>query len=231
MNPRACGSGPVVVAIDGPTASGKTTLGRALSERFGFGCLDTGTLYRATAFLVLEAAGDPANPQAAAAAARRVGRDLLADPRLHGESVTRAASIVAAIPAVRRALFAWQRDFAARPPPPARGAILVGRDIGTVVCPDADLKLYITADVAIRARRRFEELRARGAPAIYQNVLQDLEERDARDRGRRDAPLSAAADAEIIDTTALDAEAVVERAAGFIARGLGQRAYKEKEWL
>jgi CMP/dCMP kinase len=231
MNPRACQSGPVVVAIDGPAASGKSTLGRALAERFGLACLDTGTLYRATAFLVMQAAGDPADPQAAAAAARRVGRDLLADPGLHGEPVTRAASIVAAIPAVRRALLAWQRDFAARPPLPARGAILVGRDIGTIVCPGADLKLYVTAETPIRAERRVKELRARGGAAIYQNVLQDLEERDARDRGRRDAPLAAAPDAEIIDTTALDADAVVERAANLVARALVERAHKEKEWL
>lgn len=226
---------PFVVAIDGPAASGKGTLAARLGERFGLAHLDTGTLYRATALGVIDAGGDPSDPAAAMAAAKRVDLPLLADPRLRGGAIAAASSVVAAHPAVRRALLAFQRDFAAHPPPlagvAARGAVLDGRDIGTVVCPRADLKLFLTADVAIRARRRFEELRARGAPAIYQNVLQDLEERDARDRGRRDAPLSAAADAEIIDTTALDAEAVVERAAGFVTRVLAERAYKEKEWL
>jgi len=231
MNPPARRAGRFVVAIDGPAASGKSTLARALAERFGLACLDTGALYRATAFLVLQAAGDPADAEAAAAAAGRVARDLLCDRRLHAEPVTSAAAIVAAIPAVRHALLAWQQDFAMHPPPPAPGAILVGRDIGTVVCPAADVKLYVTADIAIRAERRVKELRARGAAAIYQNVLQDLEERDARDRGRRDAPLSVAADAEIIETTALDAEAVVERAAELVARALAERAFKEKEWL
>ncbi|MGA8382882.1 MAG: (d)CMP kinase [Stellaceae bacterium] len=231
MNPPARRAGRFVVAIDGPAASGKSTLARALAERFGLACLDTGALYRATAFLVLQAQGDPANPEAAAAAARRVGRDLLADPQLHARPVTSAASTVAAIPAVRQALLAWQQNFAARPTAPAAGAILVGRDIGTVVCPSADVKLYITAAAETRAERRVKELRARGADAIYENVLQDLIERDARDRGRRDAPLSAAADAEIIDTTALDAEAVVERAAELVARALAERAFKEKEWL
>jgi CMP/dCMP kinase len=140
--------------------------------------------------------------------------------------VTSAASIVAAIPAVRQALLAWQRDFAARPPAPARGAILVGRDIGTVVWPAADVKFYITADPEVRASRRVKELRGHGAAAIYQSVLQDLKERDARDSERRAAPLSVAPDAEVIDTTTLDADAVVELAANSIARAL-----KEKEWL
>ncbi len=127
---------------------------------------------------------------------------------------------------MRRALLAWQQDFAARPPAPARGSILVGRDIGTVVCPAADVKLYITADPETRADRRVKELRGHGAAAIYENVLQDLKERDARDRERRAAPLSVAPDAEVIDTTTLNADAVVELAASYIARAL-----KEKEWL
>ncbi len=215
-----------VVAIDGPAASGKSTLARRLAERFGLACLDTGGLYRATAFLVLQGEGDPADHEAAVTAARQVAPALLADPRLHAAAVTSAAAIVGAIPAVRQALLAWQQDFAAHPPAPAPGAILVGRDIGTVVCPAADVKLYITADAETRACRRVKELRARGAAAIYEEVLQDLIDRDARDRGRRAAPLAVAPDAEIIDTTALEADAVVERAAEFIAC-----AFKEKEWL
>jgi CMP/dCMP kinase len=182
-------------------------------------------LYRAAAIIVLREAGDPADPATAASAARRVEPSLLTDPRLHAEPVTAAASIVAAIPAVRQALLAWQRDFAACPPASARGAILVGRDIGTVVCPAADVKLYLTADPQMRASRRAKELRGRGAAAIYETVLQDLEERDARDSERRAAPLSVAADAEVIDTTTLDADAVVELAANSITRTL-----KEKKW-
>lgn len=217
---------PFVVAIDGPAASGKSTIGRRLAERFGFAYLDTGSLYRAVAHIVLEKAGDPADPATAVAAAGEVASPLLSDPRLHAEAVSAAATVVAAIPAVRRRLFAWQRNFAANPPPPARGAILVGRDIGTVVCPAADVKLYITAEPEVRADRRVKELRGRGTASIYENVLQDLNERDARDSQRRVAPLSVAPNAEVINSTTLDADAVVERAADVIGRAL-----KEKEWL
>jgi CMP/dCMP kinase len=217
---------PFVVAIDGPAASGKSTIGRRLAERFGFAYLDTGSLYRAAAHIVLEKAGDPADPATAVAAAGEVASPLLSDPRLHAEAVSAAATVVAAIPAVRRRLFAWQRNFAANPPAPARGAILVGRDIGTVVCPAADVKLYITAEPEVRADRRVKELRGRGTASIYENVLQDLNERDARDSQRRVAPLSVAPNAEVIDSTTLDADAVVERAADVIGRVL-----KEKEWL
>jgi cytidylate kinase len=219
-------SRPFVVAIDGPAASGKGTLARRLAERFGFAHLDTGTLYRATAFLVLDRGGDPADPAAAEAAAQRLDLRLLADPRLRGEAVAAAASVVAANPAVRRTLLAFQRGFAMQPPGSARGAVLDGRDIGSVVYPQADLKLFLDADVATRANRRVKELRGRGAAAIYEDVLQDLIERDTRDSERRAAPLSVAPDAEIIDTTTLDADAVLERAANVIAR-----AFKEKEWL
>jgi cytidylate kinase len=187
--------------------------------------LDTGALYRATALLVLDETGDPADPATAEAAARRVDTELLSDPRLRGDEVAAAASVVAAIPAVRQALLGLQRDFAARPPASARGAVLDGRDIGTVVCPAADLKLFITAGTAARARRRVQELREQGAAAIYETVLQDLKERDARDSERRAAPLAAAPDAEVIDTTMLDADLVFERASDLVARTL-----KEKEW-
>ena len=218
-------SRPFVVAIDGPAASGKGTLARRLAERFGFAYLDTGALYRATARLVLDAAGDPADPATAAAAARRVDPQLAADPRLRGDKVAAAASVVAAIPEVRHALLAVQRNFAAHPPVPARGAVLDGRDIGTVICPDADLKLFVTASTEARARRRVKELREQGTAAIYEAVLQDLHERDARDSGRQAAPLAVAPDAEVIDTTMLDADIVLERVADLIARML-----KEKEW-
>jgi CMP/dCMP kinase len=219
---------PFVVAIDGPASSGKGTLARRLAARFGLAHLDTGRLYRATAALVLAAGGDPADPEAAAAAARRVDPGRLADPRLLGEAVAQASSVVAAIPAVRAALLTLQRDFAAHPPAAAdgmapQGAVLDGRDIGTVVYPDAAVKLFVTASPEARAERRAKELRGRGAAAIYRDVLQDMKERDARDSGRRVAPLAAAPDAVIIDTTGLDADQVFELASDLITRALAAR--------
>ena len=216
---------PFIVAIDGPAASGKGTLARRLAERFGLAHLDTGKLYRATALLVLSGGGDPADPEAATEAARQVDPASLGDPRLSGEEVARASSVVAAIPQVRAALLARQREFAAHPPSlalekKARGAVLDGRDIGTAVCPDADLKLFVTASPEARAERRLRELRQRGAAVIYRDVLQDMNERDARDSKRRVAPLAAAPDAVILDTTRLDADQVLEQASDIVARTL-----------
>ena len=211
---------PFVVAIDGPAASGKGTLARRLAERFGLAHLDTGKLYRATAFLVLDAGAHPADPEAATAAARKVEPQMLSDSRLSGEPVANASSIVAAIPAVRAALLEMQREFAAHPPPPSRGAVLDGRDIGTAVCPEAPVKLFMTASPEARAERRLRELRGRGAAVIYGDVLQDLKERDARDSMRRVAPLAAAPGAMIIDTTRLDADQVLEQASDIVARAL-----------
>jgi cytidylate kinase len=220
MTARRSSAVAFVVAIDGPAASGKGTLARRLAERFGLAHLDTGKLYRGAALLLLAEGADPADPGAAVAAARRVAPATLGDPLLPSEAVARAASIVAAIPAVREALLAVQRGFAAHPPNPARGAVLDGRDIGTAVCPDAAVKLFLTASPAARAGRRVRELRERGATAIYSDVLQDMKERDARDSERRVAPLAAAPDAVIIDTTQLDADQVFERACDIIARAL-----------
>jgi len=216
-----------VVAIDGPAASGKGTLARRLADRFGLAHLDTGALYRATAFLVLDQAGDPADPATAESAADRVDLRLLNDPRLRGDEVTAAASVVAAIPAVRRALLGLQRNFAAHPPAPAKGAVLDGRDIGSVVCPSADVKLFVTASAAERARRRLAELRQQGATAIYEDVLQDMKERDARDSKRRAAPLIAAPDAVVIDTTTITADAVFERACALIGSTLEEREWQQ----
>jgi cytidylate kinase len=209
-----------VVAIDGPAASGKGTLARRLAARFGLAHLDTGKLYRAAALLALDAGGDPADPAAAEVAARRVTPALLSDPRLLSEPVAAASSVVAAVPGVRSTLLAFQRDFAKHPPAPAKGAVLDGRDIGTAVCADAEVKLFITASQEARAARRLKELRERGAAAIYDRVLQDMKERDARDSERRVAPLSAAPDAVTIDTTSLDPDQVFETASELIARAL-----------
>ena len=214
---------PFVVAIDGPAASGKGTLARRLAERFGLAHLDTGKLYRAAAFLVLEQGGDPADPAVAEAAARRVGAAILGEARLRDDAVAQAASVVAAIPAVRAALLDFQRRFAGHPPPPAQGAVLDGRDIGTVVCPGATVKLFVTAAVEVRAARRLEELRQDGRAAIYGDVLQDMKERDARDSGRRVAPLAAAPGAITIDTTALGPDQALEQASDLIARALAAR--------
>jgi len=210
----------VIIAIDGPAASGKGTLARRLATRFGLAFLDTGALYRATAFRALETGRDPADKGVAEAAAKAVRAEDLDDQRLREERVGEAASVVAAMPEVRAALLAFQRDFAHRPPQGFTGAVLDGRDIGTVVCPDATVKLFLTASAEARALRRFKELQESGKIAIYQRVLQDIEHRDARDRHRSIAPLRPAEDAIELDTTALDADAAFERAVALIERKL-----------
>jgi len=211
----------IVVAIDGPAAAGKGTLARRLAAHFDFAFLDTGLLYRATAMHLAEAGRRAEDLAAAEAAAKMVSARDLADPRLRGEAVGQLASTVAAIPAVRSALLQFQRDFAAAPPEGKRGAVLDGRDIGTVVCPDARAKLFITASQEERARRRVKELRERGVEAIYGAVLQDMQDRDARDRQRRTAPLRPADDAFVLDTTDLDADTAFAAARDYVASKLG----------
>jgi len=210
----------VIIAIDGPAASGKGTLARRLAQRFGLAFLDTGGLYRAAALRALESGGDPSNPKIAEAAAKAVRPEDLDDPRLREERVSDAASIVAAIPEVRAALLAFQRDFAHHPPAGFQGAVLDGRDIGTIVCPDAAVKLFVTARAEARALRRFKELQESGQAAIYQRVLQDIEHRDARDRERLTAPLRRADDAIELDTTALDADAAFAKAVVLVEQTL-----------
>jgi cytidylate kinase len=211
----------MVVAVDGPAAAGKGTLARRLAAHFDFAFLDTGLLYRATAMHLAEAGHRAQDLAAAEVAAKMVTARDLADPRLRGEAVGQLASAVAAIPAVRSALLQFQRDFAAAPPEGKAGAVLDGRDIGTVVCPDAQAKLFITASAAERARRRVKELRERGVEAIYGAVLQDMQDRDARDSQRRTAPLRPAGDAFVLDTTGLDADTAFAAARDYVASKLG----------
>lgn len=206
----------MIIAIDGPAASGKGTLARRIARELGYGHLDTGKLYRAVGIAVLREGGDPSDAVAAESAARGLDPDALDDPELAGDEAAQAASKVSAIPAVRSALLEFQRAFATRPP----GAVLDGRDIGTVVCPDADIKFYVIASDEIRAQRRHKELLDRGNASIYARVLQDLKERDARDSARSVAPMKPAEDAVVLDTTVLDAEAAYAAAMKRI-RGVG----------
>jgi len=212
----------LVIAVDGPAAAGKGTLARRLAAQLNLAYLDTGKIYRAIAARVLAVGADPGAEAAALAAARTIGGADLADPALGDERVAAAASKVAAIQAVRAEILAFQRRFAASPPPgpagPVAGAVLDGRDIGTVVCPDADVKLFVTASPEERARRRHKELLERGAQSIYARVLQDMTERDARDSERAVAPLRAAPDALVLDTGGLDPDAVLALALAHIER-------------
>jgi cytidylate kinase len=203
-----------VVAIDGPAAAGKGTLARALAARFGFAHLDTGLLYRATGMKALRAGHDEITPEAAVEAAEALTPEDLDAPGLRSSEAGEAASVVAAIGEVRAALLRFQRDFAARP----GGAVLDGRDIGTVICPDADVKLFVTATDAERARRRHAELSERNPAIRLESVAEDLRKRDARDAARADAPLRAAPDALLLDTTELTIDAAIAKAADLITR-------------
>lgn len=193
----------MIIAVDGPAASGKGTLARRLAAHYGLRHLDTGLLYRAVARQVLAAACDPADPGPRRAAARSLDLGALDPGGLRSQALGEAASIVAADPEVRSAVLDVQREFAHMPP----GAVLDGRDIGTVVCPDADHKLFVTASPEERARRRFAELAAAGQATSYEDVLADILARDERDTHRAVAPLRPAAGALLLDTTELDIEA------------------------
>jgi cytidylate kinase len=191
----------MIIAVDGPAAAGKGTIARALALHYGYHFLDTGSLYRMVGLAALRAGAEPITPGTAIAAARSLDPQSFSDAELRNEKVGAAASIVAVIPEVRAALLELQRSFALKPP----GAVLDGRDIGTVVCPDAPVKLYVTASPEVRARRRQQELGARD----YDAVLAEIRTRDARDSQRATAPLVAAKDAVILDTSGMDiAEAV-----------------------
>jgi len=209
----------VIVAVDGPAASGKGTVARGLARHFGLPHLDTGLLYRAVAFDVRRLELDPA-AEADAVAACDFDDALLAEPALRDDDVGKLASVVSAHPLVRAALFQRQRRFAYQP----GGAVLDGRDIGTVIAPDADAKLFVKATPAIRARRRLAELTARGLSASFEQVLDDIRARDARDTGREAAPLTQASDAASLDTSLLTADAAVARAVSLVEERLRGRA-------
>ena len=202
----------MIIAVDGPAAAGKGTLTRALAERYGLPRLDTGVLYRAVAAALLADGQDPSDPDAAARAAQTLDLSRFADADLRTRGVGEAASVVASIPQVRKALLLFQRAFAARPP----GAVLDGRDIGTVVCPDADVKLFVTASAEARARRRWLELREAGSDAAFETILDDIRRRDERDASRGTSPMRRADDAYLLDTTEMDIEAAFRAAVSII---------------
>ncbi len=197
----------MIIAVDGPTASGKGTIARALAAHFGLPHLDTGLLYRAVGRQVALSGGDPDDARDAFAACT-FADSLLDNPELRSEEAGGLASRVSVHPAVRRALYERQRTFATQP----GGAVLDGRDIGTVIAPEAELKLFVTASVPARAERRFEEMRAAGRKVALAEIAADLETRDLRDSTRTDAPLRAAADAMLLDTSALNREAAIAEA-------------------
>jgi len=203
-----------IIAIDGPAASGKGTLARRLAAHFGLNHLDTGLTYRAVAQALLQVGLPLDNEALAEAAAEHVDLAHLDRAALSEHGIGEAASRLAVMPAVRRVLVGKQREFAARGP----GAVLDGRDIGTVVCPDATVKLYVTATPEVRARRRHDEILASGGAATYDAVLADIRRRDERDMGRADSPLRPAADAHLIDTSTMDIETAFRTALAIVEK-------------
>lgn len=209
-----------MIAVDGPAASGKGTLAKALAAELGFAYLDTGSVYRAVALATLENGGDPAKLEDVLKVLDTVRKDLspatLSSPKLRTPEVASAAAKVAAMPEVRSAVRDYQVEFTANPPGNAPGAVLDGRDIGTVVCPHADVKLFITASAGERARRRFEELKDRTPGLTLEKVLDDLNARDHHDSSRKISPLRAADDAHVLDTTKLDRAGALDAALALV---------------
>ncbi|HVI27855.1 d(CMP) kinase [Hansschlegelia sp.] len=204
----------MIIAIDGPAASGKGTLARRLAERYRLKHLDSGVLYRAVAQRMIDLGLDLADPAAAARAAREIDPAGFGDPALRSRRTGEGASIVSAVPEVRAALLDFQRRFASEPP----GAVIDGRDIGTVICPDADVKLFVIASAEERARRRALELTRAGEPVDEAAILLDIKARDERDMNRATAPLRPAEDAVLVDTTTLDADATFAAAVAVVER-------------
>ena len=209
----------MIIAIDGPAASGKGTLGKRLAAHFGYRHLDTGLIYRAVAKAVLDMGAELSDEVKATAAATALDAGQLGDSALKTDAIGQAASIVSAFPGVRAALFDFQRDFASHPP----GAVLDGRDIGTVICPQAEIKIFVVATPEVRARRRAQEIAGRGEPVDEAAVLADIRKRDERDSNRSAAPLKAAPDAHVLDTSALDIEGAVKAALAIIENARGGR--------
>ena len=208
----------MIIAIDGPAASGKGTLARRIAAHFNLAYLDTGSLYRAVARDIRRMGGSLEDVATATRVARALDASTLSDPSLRDPGVGDAASIVAKIPEVRLALREFQRDVARQEP----GAVLDGRDIGTVVLPEADVKIFVIADTQVRARRRYKELAGRGEDVTYEGVLDVIRRRDERDSSRSASPMVPAADALLLDTTQLDIEAAFDAAVDLITRKIGQ---------
>ena len=202
----------MIIAVDGPSAAGKGTLARGIAQHLGYHFLDTGSLYRMVGLQMIRTQTDFSDSTKAAEFARDLNVDDFEDHELRSEVVGSAASKVAVIPEVRSALLKFQRDFAKRLP----GAVLDGRDIGTVICPDADVKFYITASVEARVLRRFKELQSLGFETSLEEVTADIKARDARDAGRSTAPTLAAVDAIVVDTSELRVEEALELVLGAI---------------
>ena len=202
----------LVIAVDGPAASGKGTLARRLAAHYGLPYLDTGLLYRMVARAMLDAGHDIHDAVAAEAIVGSFDETAFPEERLRGREIGEAASVVAAMPAVRAGLLTRQQRFAAQP----GGAVLDGRDIGTVICPEASAKLFVTATPEVRAARRHKELVGRGEAVTIDGILADIRRRDARDSGRSDAPLKAAEDAVVLDTSALTVEEAAAAAIGIV---------------
>lgn len=214
-------SASTVIAIDGPAASGKGTLARKLARHYGFAYLDTGSLYRAVGQAVLAAGGSPADEAAALAAANALDINRIDERAIRSREAGEAASVVAAMPGVRAAILHFQRDFAANPPGGKAGAVLDGRDIGTVVCPGAKAKLFVTASPEVRARRRWLELKGSGSAVGEAQILDDILDRDRRDAERAASPMKPAADAYLLDTSNLSIEAAFGAAVAIIDKAMG----------
>lgn len=209
----------MIIAVDGTLASGKGTIAQALARAFGLPVLDTGALYRGVAVAVLEAGGDPGDAGFAAHIAAELDPAMIDEAKIRTAEAGAAASRVSAHPAVRQALFDLQRRFAAQ----ASGAVLDGRDIGTVICPEADVKLFVDAEPGIRAERRWRELQARGEDVPLDTIVRQLAERDARDAGRETAPMKPASDAVLLDTSQLSIDAAIGMAVRIVSERTGAR--------
>ena len=207
----------IVIAVDGTAASGKGTLAKKLAQHFGFAHLDSGALYRLTALAVLEAKGDPQNEADAVKGAQTIDFNRAGDPAIRTDIVSKAASHVAAIPAVREALLDFQRNFLAHPPGGSPGAVMDGRDIGTVICPTATAKLYVDARLEVRARRRWAELKAMGIRRTEQDVVGELAARDQADKNRPISPLKRAPEADLLDTSDLGIDAAFAAALALVS--------------